>query len=217
MRIKLRRAKHSPEEMGGNMAFTRSFLKATGLSDEQISAVMDAHTEVVDALKSQRDGYKAEAEKLPEIQKKLDEMGGEDYKAKYEKEHDSYEKYKAKVKADAETEKVRAAYRKLLADEKVSEKRLDAVMRLTDFSGMTLQEDGTLTDADKLRKGIRDEWSDYIVTEKTLRENVATPPVTAGGGRMSREDIFKRDEHGRYVHSTEERQKLIQENPQAFK
>lgn len=200
------------------MSFTRSFLKATGLTDEQITAVMDSHAEVVDALKSQRDGYKADAEKLPEVQKQLDALkGAEEYKAKYEKEHDSFEKYKAKILADAESAKVRDAYRKLLTDEKVSEKRLDAVLRLTDFSGMKLAEDGTLEDADKLRKGIRDEWSDYIVTEKTIRENVATPPVNQGGGKITRDDIFKRDEHGRYVLSTEERQKAIAENPQAFR
>lgn len=200
------------------MSFTRSFLKATGLTDEQISAVMDAHSEVVDALKSQRDGYKADAEKLPEIQQQLDALkGAEEYKGKYEKEHESFERYKAKVQADAEAAKVQAAYRKLLTDEKVSEKRLDAVIRLTDFSGMKLKEDGTLEDADKLRKGIRDDWGDYIVTEKTIRENVATPLLNQGGGKMTRDDIFKRDDHGRYVLSTEERQKAIAENPQAFK
>ena len=199
------------------MAFTRSFLKATGLTDEQISAVMDAHSEVVDALKTQRDGFKTDAEKLPEVQKKLDELKGtEEFKGKYEREHQAFENFKAKVKADSDLANVKTAYRKLLADEKISEKRLDAVMRLTDFSGMTLGEDGALQDADRLRKAIRDEWSDYIVTEKTVRENVATPPVGASGGRMSREEIFKRDEHGRYVRSTEERQKLIAENPQAF-
>ena len=193
-------------------------MKATGLTDEQISAVMDAHTEVVDALKAQRDGFKADAEKLPEVQKQLDEMkGGENYREKFEKEHEAFENFKAKAKADADLANVKTAYRKLLADEKVSEKRLDAVMRLTDFGGMTLKEDGTLDDAEKLRKAIRDEWSDYIVTEKTLRENVATPPVGAGGGKMTRDDIFKRDEHGRYVLTTEERQKAIAENPQAFK
>lgn len=33
------------------MAFTRTKLKGYGLTDEQVSAVMDDHVEVVDALK----------------------------------------------------------------------------------------------------------------------------------------------------------------------
>ena len=199
------------------MSFTRSFLKSAGLTDDQITAVMDAHADVVEALKQQRDGYKADAEKLPQVQKQLDDLGGVDYKAKYETLVKTHDDYKAKVKADAERAEVQAAYRKLLADEKISEKRLDAVIRLTDFTGMKLNSDGTLADADKLREGIRNDWSDYIVTEKTLHENVATPPVNQGGSKMTRDDIFKRDEHGRYVLTTEERQKAIAENPQAFR
>ncbi len=198
------------------MSFSRSFLKASGLTDEQITAVMEEHTAVVDALKQQRDGYKADAEKLADVQKQLDDLkGGEDYQAKYEQEHKAFEDYKAGVKAEAQLNDVKAAYRKLLTEEKISDKRLDAVIRLTDFSKMKLNDDGSLANADELRKAIRDEWNEYIVTTRTEHENVATPPV-GQGSKLSREDIFKRDEHGRYVLSTEERQKAIAENPQAF-
>ena len=33
------------------MAFSRAFLKALQLTDEQISSIIEAHTDVVDALK----------------------------------------------------------------------------------------------------------------------------------------------------------------------
>ena len=200
------------------MSFTRSFLKASGLSDEQITAVMEEHSAVVEALKQQRDGYKADAEKLPEVQKQLDAMkGGEDYKAKYEDLQKDFDGYKAKVQAEAELNAKKAAYRKMLAEEKVSDKRLDAVLRLTDFDKMKLDKDGALADPEKLREAIREDWADYIVTTRTEHEQVATPPTGQGGGKMTRDDIFRRDDHGRYVHTTEERQKLIAENPQAFR
>lgn len=198
------------------MAFTRSFLKASGLTDEQITAVMEEHNAVTDALKQQRDGFKADSEKLSEVQKELDDLkGGENYQAKYDQEHKAFEDYKAQVKAEAELASVKEAYRKLLADEKVSDKHMNAVIRLTDFSGMKLDKDGNLAGADELRKNIRDEWSEYITTTRTEHERVATPP-TGQGSKLSRDDIFKRDEHGRYLYSTEERQKLIAQNPQAF-
>lgn len=200
------------------MSFTRTFLKTMSLTDEQISAIMEEHVAVTDALKKQRDDYKAEADKLPDIQKQLDALkGGEDYKAKYEAERKALEEYKARVKADADLAKIKDAYRELLKEEKISEKRLDAVIRLTDFSHMKLDKDGHLENADQLREGIKNEWSDYITTTRTERENVATPPGNAGSGKMTREDIFKKDEHGRYVLTTEERQRAIAENPQAFR
>lgn len=200
------------------MSFTRSFLKATGLSDEQIQAVMEEHSAVTEALKQQRDGYKADAEKLPDVLKKLDAYkDNEDYKAKYEKEHNSFEKYKADVKAEADLGKTKDAYRKMLAEEKISNRWVEPIIRMEDFSGMTLDENGNLSNADQLRKAIREKYPEYIVTERTEHEKIATPPEVKGGAKLTRDDIFKRDERGHYVLSTEERQKAIAENPQAFK
>ena len=49
------------------MALTRPMLKGMNLTDEQVSAIIEAHMETVDALKEQRDNYKKAAEKLPLI------------------------------------------------------------------------------------------------------------------------------------------------------
>lgn len=76
------------------MAFTRKFLKALGLTEEQVDSVVEAHTETVDGLKSQMAGYKADAEKLEGVQSELDDLkakgGGEDYKSKYDSEHAAF-------------------------------------------------------------------------------------------------------------------------------
>jgi hypothetical protein len=191
------------------MAFTRKYLTDLNLTEAQIDAVMEEHVAVTDALKKQRDEYKAEADKLPDIQKQLDEIkGGEDYKARYESEHKAYEEYKAQVKAEADLVKVKAAYRKLLQEEHVSEKRLDAVIRLTDFSKMKLDGDGNLQGADDLRKAIKEEWGDYIPTQRTQRENVATPPA-AGKSYRDKAEIMA-------IKDTAERQKAIAENHELF-
>lgn len=165
------------------MAFTRNFLKSIGLNDEQISSVMEEHTNVTDALKAQRDGYKADAEKLPGVQQELDSLkGNEDFKQKYDDEHAAFETFKKQVAQDAETAKVKAAYRKLLTDEKISEKRLDAVIKLTDFSGMKLDKDGNLVDVDKLKENINTEWGDFKVTQRERGPEVEKPPVDNNGG-----------------------------------
>ena len=56
------------------MALTRKFLSAMGIEDEKVDEIIGAHTETVNALKEQRDSYKADAEKLPAVQKELDDM-----------------------------------------------------------------------------------------------------------------------------------------------
>ena len=69
------------------MALSRKMLRAMGIEDEKIDQIIEAHTESIDALKEQRDQYKADAEKLPALQKKLEELeaaGDDGYKQKYE-------------------------------------------------------------------------------------------------------------------------------------
>lgn len=159
------------------MAFTRSFLKALGIEDEKIEAIMGEHVAVTDAIKKQRDDYKAEADKAADLQKKLDEaQGGDDYKKKFEDEHAAFEDFKKKTAAEAEAAKVQAAYRKLLIEEKVGEKRLDSVMKVTDFSNMKLDKDGNLVDADKLKESIKADWADFITEKKEKGADVPTPP-----------------------------------------
>ena len=203
-------AKHSHRSNGrNNMGFSRSFLKATGLTDEQITAVMEEHTAVTDALKKQRDDYKADADKAAELQKQLDGMkGGEDFKKKYEDEHKAFEDFKKETAQNAEAAKVKAAYRKLLIEEKIGEKRLDSILKVTDFSKMKLDKDGNLEDVEGLRKAIGDEWGDFKTTVTTQGAKVETPPKT-GNGKMTKEEILK-------IEDTAKRQEAIAQNLDLF-
>ena len=191
------------------MAFTRNFLKSTGLSDDQITAVIEEHTAVTDALKKERDGYKEQAEKAADLQKQLDDLAnGEDFKKKYEDEHTAFEDFKAKTASDAEAANVRSAYRKLLAGEGISEKRLDAILKVTDFSGMKLDKDENLEKADELKKAINSEWGEFKTTVTERGATVEKPPQT-GKSKMSKEEIYA-------IKDTAQRQKAIAENHELF-
>ena len=164
-------------------------------TDEMETALIALHHSIVDDVKDQLDAakadaarYKAEADKLPGVQQELEGLkNGEDYKAKYEKEHADFEGYKKQVADGEELSKKKAAYRKLLADEHINEKRLDAVIRLTDFSNIKLDKEGNLQDTDKLKKTIGEEWGEYKVTTQKRGAEVATPPQGDNGGKtMSR-------------------------------
>lgn len=193
------------------MSLTRSFLKGMGLTEEQVGAIIDAHTETVNGLKADRDNYKATAEKLKDIEKKYNDLSQEDWKARFDKEHKDYEDYKKSVNDEKKLADVKAAYRKLLQESKVGEKHLDSIMKVTDFSKMKLDAEGKLEGEDKLIENIKADWSGFVVTEQTRGVNVQTPP-TVTKSTMTKADIYKKDEHGRYVLSTAERQKALMEN-----
>ena len=176
------------------MKFTRAEIRkiiGESCTDEMETALVNLYHANVDEIKDRLDAaaaetakYKAEAEKLPEVQKQLDEIkGGEDFKAKYDKEHEDFEAFKKQIADGEELAKKKTAYRKLLADEHINEKRLDAVIRLTDFSKMKLDKDGNLQDADALKKAIGEEWSEYKVVTEKRGADVATPPHGDNGGK----------------------------------
>ena len=162
------------------MALTRAMLKGMGLTEEQVSAIIEEHTNVTSALKDQIKEYKADAEKLPEVQKELDDMkkdtSASDWEKKYNGEHSAFEQYKTEVTNKEKSEKVKLAYRKLLSECKVGDKHLDSIMRVTDFSNMKIGEDGTLDGVDALKEKIGSDWSGFISTKETKGADVDNPP-----------------------------------------
>ena len=171
------------------MSLTRKMLKAMGIEDEKIDQIIDAHTETTDALKADRDKYKADAEKLPTVQQELDEVKKkaeahetDPYKEKYEKEHKDFEEYKKGVLAEQVKTKKVAAYKELLKKAGVSEKRIDAVVKVTAMDDIELDDKGEIKDAAKKEEAIKTEWSDFIVTETVKGAGTENPPSGAGAG-----------------------------------
>lgn len=201
------------------MAFKRTELReilGEAYTDEIATKLVELHRGVLDPIRDDLDAakrdvtrLKAEAEKVPGIQQELDELKkGEDWKGKYEKEHQSFEDYKGQVARDAETAKVKAAYKKLLIEERISDRTIDAILNATDYSGMKLKEDGTLEGVDDLKNGITEKWGGFRVTTRQRGEKVDNPPST-GNGKMTRDEILN-------IKDTSARQKAIQENLDLF-
>lgn len=178
------------------MALTRKFLSAMGIEADKIDEIITAHTDTVDALKEERDNakadaqkYKADADKLPDIQKELDDLkntnSGDPYKQKYEDEHKAFEDYKADVKAKETLAKQKDAYKQILKNAGIADKYIDAVLGVSDFKSLEFEEDGKVKDADKLASGIKEKFSDFVVKEKEQGANVSTPPDGTGSGKRS--------------------------------
>lgn len=179
------------------MALTRRSLKAMGIEDEKIDEIISAHAETVDALKEQRDNYKAQADELTKVQKKLDEAnetikanGSDAWKVKYDAIKEEYNKYKSDISAKETTRAKQAAYREVLKAAGVSDKRIDSIVRVSDIDSVELDESGKIKEADKLTESIKNEWADFIVSTNTKGADTATPPITSKKS-FSREDIDK--------------------------
>lgn len=167
------------------MALTRSFLKGMGLTDEQVSAIVEAHGETVDALKEQRDDAKKKSAEYDKIKKELDDLkeSGGDWQTKYEKEHSDFESYKKTQEEKESKRAISKAYKELLKNAGVSEKRIATVMKVADLSKIQLDENGAVKDSEKLTENIKSEWADFIVTTNTEGASTSTPPGTNESGK----------------------------------
>lgn len=198
------------------MSLTRKFLSALGIEDDKVDEIISAHTDTVNALKEQRDTYKADADKLPAVQKELDDLkaaaekNGEDaYKAKYDALKEDFDAFKAQQYEKEKHAKKADAYKALLQEVGISEKRIGSVLKVSDIDSIEFDDEGKVKEADTLKKAIGEEWADFIVKTDTKGVNTATPPAGSGKVYKSKDEIMS-------IKDTQERQKAIAENHEMF-
>lgn len=196
------------------MSLTRKFLTALGIEAEKIDEIINAHTETVDGLKATIAEYKADAEKLPGVQKELNDLkeanGKDPYKVKYDAIKEDFENYKKDIAAKETKATKSNAYRALLKEAGVSEKRIDAVLKVSDVDSIELDEKGAIKDSASLKKSIVDEWADFIEKSDVKGANVANPPTGNGGGtKKTKEEIYA-------IKDPAERQQAILDNRELF-
>ena len=197
------------------MALTRKMLKAMGIEDEKMDTIIEAHTETVEGLKDQVSTYKADAEKLPGVQKELDDLkkAGADggYKAKYETEHKDFQDYKDGITAKETAAAKEKAARAYFESKGIPADSMGLVIRgaKAEISGLEL--DGEkIKDSTALDALLNGDYKGLVgKTTKTGTETQKPPDTT--GGVKSRADIYKKDDKGRYLLSTAERQSALAE------
>ena len=199
------------------MSLTRKMLKAMGIEEEKIDQIIEAHSETVESLKADRDSYKEDAEKLKDVQKELDDLkakGDDGWKEKHDALKAEFDQYKNDVQAKETKAAKEAAYRDILKDANLSEKGIEKAVKYAEWDKIELDEDGKLKGANDHIKAAREEWAEYVTTTTTTGAKTSTPPANTGGAKMTKAEIYAKDEHGRYKLSTAERQKALAENPE---
>jgi hypothetical protein len=199
------------------MAFTRKFLTALGIEADKVDEIITAHTEVTDSLKAERDTYKGKAEKLDDLEKEyeaskktIEENGNDSYKVKFEALKEDFEAYKKEISEKTTKAKKEDAYKKLLREAGIPEKRLDAILKVSNPSEIEFDEDGeTVKNSEEISKQIKEEWADFIPTKSIEGAKPATPPAGTGKATKTKEEI-------RAISDPIQRQKAMAENPELF-
>lgn len=160
------------------MALTRAFLKSLGIEDDKVTSIIEAHTEVTNGLIADRDRYKAEADKLPGVQKELDDLKQGDYKGKYEQLFSDVEKGKARA---AKETAVKAYYE----GKNIKGGNLTIALRGTDLDSLEVDDAGKLKDTAALDALVAGDFKPLIGGDGSGFNPLR---VVSSGGKISRGD-----------------------------
>lgn len=161
-----------------------------------INAAVTAIRNVVGNEYVEKDRYKAkltEIDSLKERQQTAEDNAttAEKWKTKYEALKDEFSEYKKAEAAKVTLAEKQDAYRALLKAEGISEKRIDSIVRVTNFDDVKLTKDGKLEDEEAHRNTINAEWGDFKVSTETKGAQVSTPPESAKDtGVLTRDQIM---------------------------
>lgn len=182
------------------MADFESIIKQHASEDGSIPA--DAIAKLTKAINTavgnefvDKERYKA---KLTEIDTlKSDKQTAEDgletakkWETKYRALKDDFDTYKADQTAKETHGAKESAYRELLKSAGIPDKRIAAVLRVSDVDGVELV-DGKIKDADKLTETIKSEWADFIPTTTETGAQTATPPASNTSKTYTPDEIRK--------------------------
>lgn len=200
------------------MALTRRALKAMGIDDEKIDEIIAMHTETVEGLKADVAKYKADAEKLPTVQKELDALkaaGDGGLQERFDALKREYDEFKGQVTAKETKAAKEKAVRAYYESKGITGKSLDIAIRGSGAEIDALElEDGKIKDAKALDELISGTFAGLVSTTETRGANTSNPPANNSGVSMTKADIYKKDDYGRYVLSAAERQQALIENHQ---
>jgi len=198
-------------------SLSRKFLTALGIEEGIADQIFERHNEVLTEIKDERDKYKEEAGKIPDLEKQVEEYKKAEanaekdpYKVKYEAIKEEFEAFKSEIDNKATVAKKESTYRQLLKECGVAEKRFDAILKVTDIDAIEFDDKGNVVNGDKLKEGIKEEWSDFIQKAGIEGAKTATPPTNNGSKTtMTKEQI-------RAITDPAQRQKAMTENPSLF-
>lgn len=193
------------------MAFTREFIRKTA-KECGVEIPKEFENALVDEHLSARDTYaEAQVKEALENNKPAEAPKVKDTD-EYKKLKREFDDYKAEISGkEAKSAKERAA-RAFFEGKGITGKSLDIAMRGSGAEIDALELDGDkIKDTAALDALVKDTYSGLVSTTTVRGAQTSTPPANSGK-TMTKSDIYKKDDHGRYIMSASERQKALIEN-----
>lgn len=176
--------------------FTRAEIRnilGEACTEEIENRLVALHLGVVDPLKDDLTKYKADAEKLPGVQKEFDDLkaaGDGGYKEKYEKEHSAFETFKTDITAKESKAAKEKAVRAYFESKNITGANLDLAMRGCGEEMAALELDGEKIKDTKSLDALVDGTYKGLVSKQTVR--VDTGARFNGGGKpMTKDEIMQ--------------------------
>ena len=189
-----------------------------GIDEEKVDEIIAMHTETVEGLKADIAKYKEDAEKLPTVQKELDALkaaGDGGLQERFDALKREYDEFKGQVTAKETKAAKEKAVRAYYESKGITGKSLDIAIRGSGAEIDALElEDGKIKDVKALDELISGTFAGLVSTTETRGANTSNPPANNSGVSMTKADIYKKDDYGRYVLSAAERQQALIENHQ---
>jgi hypothetical protein len=176
--------------------FTRAEIRnilGEACTEEIENRLVALHLGVVDPLKDDLTKYKADAEKLPSVQKQLDDLkaaGDGGYQEKYEKEHKAFEDFKANVTAKESKAAKEKAVRAYFESKNITGANLDLAMRGCGEELSALELDGEKIKDTKSLDALVDGTYKGLVSKQTVRFDTGAR-FNGGGKPMTKDEIMQ--------------------------
>jgi hypothetical protein len=158
------------------------------IPNEMVDAIINAHVESRDAA------VEAATKPLNEqLEAEKGKSGTDEFKTKWEQEHEAFEKFKGEVEAKELNGKKQSEIKNLLKELNVSDRRHDIVLRslAPDLGKIELDKDGKIKDVDTLKASLSTDWADFIETTEKKPSPTPTPPVKQPGDNKEAEVIAR--------------------------
>ena len=180
-------------------------------TDEIENALIALHLGVVDPLKDDLDKAKAEQAELDKLKAELEEAKKDAvFKEKYEKEHNDFEDYKKTILQKEQGAVKEKAVRAYFESKGISGANLEIAMRGSSQEVARVEMDGDkIKDTKAFDELINGTFKGLVSTNGMAGANPANPPSNTGGGKMSREEIYKKDDKGKYVYDATARREAL--------
>ena len=176
--------------------FTRAEIRnilGEACTEEIENRLVALHLGVVDPLKDDLTKYKADAEKLPSVQKEVDDLkaaGDGGYKEKYEKEHSAFEAFKTDITAKESKAAKEKAVRAYFESKNITGANLDLAMRGCGEEMAALELDGEKIKDTKSLDALVDGTYKGLVSKQTVRFDTGAR-FNGGGKPMTKDEIMQ--------------------------